>query len=100
MNRISRFATAVLVSGGMSLAGLGLATGIAQADPVWGPSYSGGELPGCRRFVHSLVPWRPPDPGEPSHHLGLEHLPRLVLELGGCRRHCLQHDLPVAWRPA
>ena len=34
MNRISRFASAVVVSGGLGLAGLGLASGTAQADPA------------------------------------------------------------------
>ena len=38
MNRISRFATAVVVSGGLGLAGMGLVS-TAQADPIWGPSY-------------------------------------------------------------
>ena len=34
MNRVSRFATTVLVSGGLGLAGLGLAAGSAQALPA------------------------------------------------------------------
>jgi hypothetical protein len=58
MNRISRFATAVVVSGGLSLAGLGLATGTAQADPFWGPSYNGGNCPGGNTCTH----WCPGDP--------------------------------------
>jgi alkanesulfonate monooxygenase SsuD/methylene tetrahydromethanopterin reductase-like flavin-dependent oxidoreductase (luciferase family) len=33
MSRISRFATTVVISGGLALAGLGLAAGTAQADP-------------------------------------------------------------------
>jgi alkanesulfonate monooxygenase SsuD/methylene tetrahydromethanopterin reductase-like flavin-dependent oxidoreductase (luciferase family) len=33
MSRISRFATTVAISGGLALAGLGLAAGTAQADP-------------------------------------------------------------------
>ena len=45
MSRISRFATAAVVSGGSILAGLGLATGTAKADPFWGPSYNGGNCP-------------------------------------------------------
>jgi len=38
MSRMSRFATAVAVSGGLSLVGMSLATGAAQADDqvVWG----------------------------------------------------------------
>jgi hypothetical protein len=39
MNRISRFAIAVVVSGRLGLAGMGLVSGTAQADPIWGPSY-------------------------------------------------------------
>ena len=39
MNRISRFATMVVLAGGVGLAGLTLTTGAAQADPGWGPSY-------------------------------------------------------------
>jgi hypothetical protein len=33
MSRISRFATTVVISGGLALAGLGFAAGAAQADP-------------------------------------------------------------------
>jgi hypothetical protein len=33
MSRISRFVTTVAISGGLALAGLGLAAGTAQADP-------------------------------------------------------------------
>ena len=40
MNRISRFAETVVVSVGVSLAGLGLATGTAQADPAFGPRFA------------------------------------------------------------
>ena len=36
---IAGLATAALMSGGV-----GLAAGTAQADPTWGPSYSGGNL--------------------------------------------------------
>jgi hypothetical protein len=58
MNRISRFATTVLVSCGLGLAGLGLATGTAQADPAWGPSYSGGN---CPPGVGACTRWCPGD---------------------------------------
>ena len=53
MSRLSRFATAVVVSGSLSLAGLGLAT--AHAD---GPSYQGGNCPGSQTCTH----WCPGDP--------------------------------------
>jgi hypothetical protein len=56
MNRFSRFATAVVVSGGISLAGLCTAT--AQADPFSGPSYQGGNCPGSVTCTH----WCPGDP--------------------------------------
>jgi hypothetical protein len=59
MNRISRFATAVVVSGGLSLAGMGLAIGTAQADPAFGPSYSGGNCPAA---IGSCTHWCPGDP--------------------------------------
>jgi hypothetical protein len=59
MNRISRFATAVAVSGGLSMAGLGLATGTAQADPFWGPSHSGGNCPAA---IGTCTHWCPGDP--------------------------------------
>jgi len=55
MGRMSRFATAVVVSGGVSLAGFGLAT--AHADPAWGPSYNGGNCPGSMTCTH----WCPGD---------------------------------------
>jgi hypothetical protein len=71
-----------------------------SSRPHVGPKLFRGELPGCDRQLHSLVPRRPPDTGQSGDHVGLEYLPRLVLELGGCRRHCRQHDLPVAWRSA
>ena len=44
MNRVSRFATTVLVSGGLGLAGLGLAAGSAQALPAPVPLKA---WPGC-----------------------------------------------------
>jgi hypothetical protein len=39
MNRISRFAMAVLVAGGLGVAGFGMAAGTARAEP--------GGWPGC-----------------------------------------------------
>jgi hypothetical protein len=61
MNRISRLATAVLVSGSLSLAGLGLAAGTAQALPG-GPAPL-GSWPGCPAD-HPEGPcrWCPGDP--------------------------------------
>lgn len=56
MNRTTRFATTMLVSGGLGLAGLGLTSGIAQAD---GPSYSGGN---CPAGIGSCTHWCPGDP--------------------------------------
>jgi hypothetical protein len=58
MGRISRFASAVVVSGGVSLAGWGLVTGTAQADPFWGPSYNGGNCP----LAYTCTHWCPGDP--------------------------------------
>ena len=63
MNRISRFATSVLVSGGLGLAGLGLASGTAQANPFWGPSYGGGN---CPPGVGTCTHWCPGDPPIPG----------------------------------
>jgi hypothetical protein len=40
MNRTSRFATTVAVSGGLALAGLGLGAGTAQADPGTDMAYN------------------------------------------------------------
>ncbi|HET6733327.1 hypothetical protein [Mycobacterium sp.] len=61
MNRISRLATTVVVSGGLGLAGLGLATGSAEADPAWGPSYSDGNCPpgvgACTRWCPGDTPY-------------------------------------------
>jgi hypothetical protein len=57
MNRISRFATSVLVAGGLGLSGLGLAT--ATAD---GPSYQGGNCPSGLTCTH----WCPGDPAIPG----------------------------------
>ena len=58
MNGLSRFATAVVVSGAVGLAALGLAGGTAQAGPAWGPSYQGGNCPGGLTCTH----WCPGDP--------------------------------------
>jgi hypothetical protein len=63
MNRISRFATTVVMTGGVGIASLGLASGIAQADPDWGPSYSGGNCPAA---VGSCTHWCPGDPAIPG----------------------------------
>ncbi len=68
MKRIARVATTVIVSGGVALAGLGLATGTAQADPVWGPSYSGGN---CPPGVGSCTHWCPGDPAIPGTEFGI-----------------------------
>ena len=47
MNRVSRFATTVLVSGGLCLAGLGMGLGTAQAAPPSGPyTWCTGDDPG------------------------------------------------------
>jgi len=61
MKRMARLATTVVVSGGIGLAGLGLATGTAQVDPIWGPSYEGGNCPEGVTCTHwcpgdSLIP--------------------------------------------
>ena len=62
MNRISRFATTIAVSGGIALTGVGLAA--THADPVyWGPSYSGGN---CPAGVGSCTHWCPGDPPIPG----------------------------------
>ena len=53
MGRMSRYAIAVVVSGGVSLAGMAT----AQADPAWGPSYNGGNCPGSYTCTH----WCPGD---------------------------------------
>jgi hypothetical protein len=61
MSRISRFATAVLVSGSLGLAGLGLASGTAQALPG-GPAPL-GSWPGCPEDNPSgPCRWCPGDP--------------------------------------
>jgi hypothetical protein len=56
MSAISRLAAAIALSGGVSLAGVGLAT--AHADPAWGPSYQGGNCPPGITCTH----WCPGDP--------------------------------------
>ena len=66
MDRISRFAATVLISGGLGLAGLG--TGTAQADnPFWGPSYGGGN---CPPGVGTCTHWCPGDPPIPGTEFG------------------------------
>ena len=70
-----------------------------SSRPCLGPQLPRRELPGFFH-LHSLVPGRPAHSGEPGHHVGLERLPRLVLELGGDRGRRLQHHLPVAWHSA
>ena len=60
MNRISRLATTMLVSGGMGLAGLSLATGNRSSrQPVQRPSYGGGN---CPPGVGTCTHWCPGDP--------------------------------------
>jgi len=46
MKRMTRLATTVAVSGGLSLAGLGLAAGIAHAEPALAPFH--GPVPAAR----------------------------------------------------
>ena len=53
MTAISRLAAAIALSGGLSLAGLAT----AQADPAFGPSYSGGNCPPGMTCTH----WCPGD---------------------------------------
>jgi hypothetical protein len=53
MTAISRLAAAIALSGGLSLAGLAT----AQADPAFGPSYSGGNCPPGITCTH----WCPGD---------------------------------------
>jgi hypothetical protein len=82
MNRISRFATTVLVSGGLGLAGLGLGAGIANAGGAyqWCP---GDDMGGLWRFQY---------PCKRKAKLGLERLPQLPLRqlrAGQCLTHYL-----------
>lgn len=68
MNRLSRWAPAAVVSGGLGLAGVGLSVlglGTADADPVFGPSYEGGN---CPNGV-TCTPWCPGDPPIPGSHV-------------------------------
>lgn len=58
MKRIKRLATTLSVSGGLGLAALGLCAATAQADPVFGPSYQGGNCPDGVTCTH----WCPGDP--------------------------------------
>ncbi len=68
MNRIAHLATTLVVSGGVGLAGLTLASGTAQADnPFWGPSYSGES---CPPGVGSCTHWCPGDPPIPGSEFG------------------------------
>ncbi len=68
MNRIAHLATTLVVSGGVGLAGLTLASGTAQADnPFWGPSYSGEN---CPPGVGSCTHWCPGDPPIPGSEFG------------------------------
>src|SRR5882757_4940051 len=66
MNRISRFATAALISAGLGLAGLAVPAA-AQADPFTGPSYNGGNCPGSYTCTH----WCPGDPLIPGSEFGV-----------------------------
>ncbi len=58
LNRISRFATAVVLSGGMSLTAMGL----AATAPAEGPSYQGGNCPPGVTCTH----WFPGEPSPPG----------------------------------
>lgn len=62
MNRISRLAMTVLMSGGMGLAGLGLSTGTAQALPQWHPCQS-GTYGGCWEWCPGAPMYAPHGPG-------------------------------------
>jgi hypothetical protein len=57
LNRIARWATTILVAGGLGLSGLGMATATAQ-----GPSYQGGNCPPGLTCTH----WCPGDPAIPG----------------------------------
>jgi hypothetical protein len=59
MNRISRFATSVAVSGAVAVAGLTLGAGVATAQ---GPSYNGGNCPDGMTCTH----WCPGDAAIPG----------------------------------
>ena len=59
MSRISRFATTVVVSGALGLAGLAMSAGTATAQ---GPSYQGGNCPIGVTCTH----WCPGDPAIPG----------------------------------
>ena len=62
MKRITRLATTLSVSGGLGLAALGLSAATAQADPIFGPSYQGGNCPNGVTCTH----WCPGDPSIPG----------------------------------
>jgi hypothetical protein len=62
MNRGSRLAATVAMSAGLTMAGMGLAAGPAQAD---GPSYQGGNCPYGVTCTH----WFPGDPPPPGSQI-------------------------------
>jgi hypothetical protein len=62
MNRFTRFSALVAMAGGVALGLLALASGTAQADPDWGPSYEGGNCPAGVTCTH----WCPGDPAIPG----------------------------------
>ncbi|GFG55796.1 hypothetical protein [Mycolicibacterium agri] len=68
MNRIARWTVTAVVTGGVGLAGVGLTSATAAADPAWGPSYSGGN---CPPGVGSCTRWCPGDPPIPGSEFGI-----------------------------
>ena len=63
MNRISRFATTVVMSSGLALAGLGLAANAAHADRVvWGPPCPSGRT--CGEWCPGDSQYPPGGPGD------------------------------------
>ncbi len=96
MDRILRFATTLMVAGSLIMASFSVGSGTAHAT---GPSYQGGNCPGGMTCTH-WCPGDPTDTGKPSDQVGLEYLPRLVLDLGGCHRHRRQHHLSLARQSA
>jgi hypothetical protein len=59
---ITGLAAAAVVAGGLGLAGA-----TAQAEPGWGPSYSGGNCPAGMTCTH----WCPGDPAIPGSEFGI-----------------------------
>jgi hypothetical protein len=59
---ITGLAAAAVMAGGLGLAG-----GTAQAEPGWGPSYSGGNCPSGMTCTH----WCPGDPPIPGSEFGI-----------------------------